>query len=77
MRWNQAQNPFSQEELNFISNINPQKDVELISKKFKLRKVCLRNFRIAETVLKKAAEQGLTLYDIGKKKKIILYMYKT
>lgn len=30
------------------------------------RQICLRNFRIAEIFLKKAANMGFTLYEIGK-----------
>ena len=30
------------------------------------RSICLRNFRIAETFLKKAVVLGFTLYEIGK-----------
>lgn len=67
MEWPQVQHPFSLEEIEFIKNINPKEDVKFLHKHLKMREICLRNFRIAEILLKKCAENGLTLYDIGKK----------
>ena len=38
----------------------------MLSEKLGFRGICLRNFRVAETFLKKAANAGFTLYEIGK-----------
>jgi hypothetical protein len=64
MEWPQVQQPFSREELEFIQNIDPKEDVEHL-KKLEFRKICLRNFRLSEILLKKCAQEGLTLYQIG------------
>jgi len=65
MEWPQTKKKWMPLELDYISRINPKADVEMLSKHFKFRDICLRNFRIAETVLKKGATAGLTLYEIG------------
>ena len=46
-------------------------DVKLLTSKLKFRKECIKNFKIANIFLKKAAEAGLTLYEIAN------IMYKT
>jgi len=65
MEWPQTKKKWTPLELDYISRINPKADVEKLSKHFKFRDICLRNFRIAETVLKKGATAGLTLFEIG------------
>ena len=57
--------PFSKQEMEFINSINPENDVKLILDKLKFRKICLRNFRIAQTLLKEGAKEGLNLYQIA------------
>lgn len=42
------------------------KDAEMLESKLGFRQICLRNFRVAEIFLKKAAAMGFTLYEIGK-----------
>lgn len=66
MSYPQSKVPFSEEELKFIEEINPAKDVEILQSKLGFRQICLRNFRIAEIFLKKAAVFGFTLYEMGK-----------
>lgn len=39
--------------------------MELLRKKLKIREICLRNFKIANMILKKYAAKGYTLYQIG------------
>ena len=51
--------------MEFIKSIDPKKDCQILNSRLKFRKICLRNIRISETVLKKAAEANLTIYDIG------------
>jgi len=65
MEWPQTKKKWMPLELDYISKIDPKADVEKLSKHFKFRDICLRNFRIAETVLKKGATAGLTLFEIG------------
>lgn len=38
----------------------------MLESKLGFRQICLRNFRIAEIFLKKAAAMGFTLFEIGK-----------
>jgi hypothetical protein len=57
--------PFSKQEMELINSIDPESDVKLIRDKLKFRKICLRNFRIAQILLKAAAQGGLNLYQIA------------
>lgn len=57
--------PFSAKSLSYIKKIDPVRDIQLIEKTFHFRPVCLRNIRISTTLLKSAAEEGLTLEQIG------------
>lgn len=45
--------------------INILEDVKLLDQTLNLRPECIKNFRIAENLLKAGAEAGLTLFDIG------------
>ena len=65
MEWPQAKEPFTQLCLNYINSIDIQKDVELLTSKLKFRKICIRNFIIAQFVLKKCAQNDLTAFEIG------------
>ena len=65
MEWPQIQQPFTKEEMDFINAIDPEEDGKFLQNHLKFRDICLRNFRIAETLLKKCAKEGLTLYQIG------------
>jgi hypothetical protein len=65
MEWPHIKKPFTEAELAHINNINPAADVARLSKYLRFRNICLRNFRIAEIVLKVGAKKGLTLYEIG------------
>jgi hypothetical protein len=38
----------------------------MLKSKLGFRPICLRNFRISEMFLKKAANHGFTLYEMGK-----------
>lgn len=57
--------PFSAKSLSYIKKIDPVRDIQLIEKTFHFRPVCLRNIRISTSLLKSAAEEGLTLEQIG------------
>ena len=65
MDWPQIQQAFTEEEMDFINSIDPDEDVKFLQKHLKFRDICLRNFRIAEILLKKCAKAGLTIYQIG------------
>jgi hypothetical protein len=65
MNFSQIQGPLSTEELLFIDGIDPEGDCQLLREKLGFREICLRNFRIAETFLKAAAQKGFSLQDIG------------
>lgn len=62
--WPQAKVPFSEEELEYIKNIDLEHDVNMLER-LGIRKECLRTLRISTTLLMKGAAAGLTLYDIG------------
>jgi hypothetical protein len=63
MEWPQVKKAWSPDELALMRSLNPLKDIEMISKHFKFRDICLRNFRIAETVLQTCALSGLSLHE--------------
>jgi len=65
MDWPQVKKPFTEAEMIHINKFNPKADVIKLSEFLKFREVCLRNFRMAETILKNGAQKGLTLYEIG------------
>jgi len=62
----QAEHPFSKKSLDFIRGINIMSDILMLEQSLKFRPECLRNIRISSTLLKKGAEAGLTLEQIGK-----------
>ena len=65
LSWSQAEEHFTSKSLKFIESIDVLKDVEILEKSFKFRPICLRNMRISTTLLKMAAQAGLTLASIG------------
>lgn len=65
LSFEQANLPFSQKSLNFISELDAKKDVELLQQHLPFRSVCLRNMRISSTLLKIGSQSGLTLAQIG------------
>lgn len=65
LSYSQAEEPFSQRSLDFIRSIDVMADILILEKTFKFRPQCLRNMRISSTLLKKGAEAGLTLAQIG------------
>lgn len=65
MDWEQSHASFSQESLKYIKKIDVLKDIKMLDNTFKFRKICLRNIRITGILLKKGAEAGMTLHQIG------------
>lgn len=60
-----AEQPFSAQSLEYIRSIDIMQDIKLLEETFKFRPQCLRNMRISSTLLKKGAEAGLSLAQIG------------
>ena len=67
----QCMQPFTDKELEFINSIDPAADCEYLKERLDFRPICLRNFRIAQTLLKEAASMGFTIYEISQ------IMYRT
>jgi hypothetical protein len=67
MHFNQAKEPFSQAELDYIERLDPQADVELLKEKVPgISSDALGRVEVAGMLLKLAARRGLTAYQIGK-----------
>jgi len=63
----QAEEPFSAKSLAYIKALDIAADVRLLEKTLNFRPICLRNMRIAGTLLQMGAcEFGLNLAEIGK-----------
>ncbi|KAJ7279822.1 hypothetical protein O6H91_Y377200 [Diphasiastrum complanatum] len=66
LHWPQASVPFSEEELRYISRLDPYKDADMLRGKLPmLREACLRMLILCTTFLKMATSAGLCLADIG------------
>lgn len=57
--------PVDPELYNYIKDFEPEATAENLGNTLNLREPCLRNLRIAETLLKEGVAAGLTLYDIA------------
>ncbi len=51
----QAEQPFSQRTLNYISSLNVDQDIAMIEARFNVRPICLRNMKISTLLLQRAA----------------------
>lgn len=66
LHWPQASVPFSEEELDYISRLDGNKDVELLRVELPmLREACFRMLLLSTAFLKTAAAAGLCLAEIG------------
>lgn len=64
--WPQAMIPFDEEELDYISKLDPAKDIQLLQDNLpNLPEGCHRTLEVATTLLKKGAAAGLSLFEIG------------
>jgi hypothetical protein len=62
----QAKQPFSSESLQYIEELDVEADIQLLKKLLpNLRQECLDTLKICTVFLKKAANYGLNLYQIG------------
>ncbi|ONK79373.1 uncharacterized protein A4U43_C01F5700 [Asparagus officinalis] len=66
IHWPQASIPFSEDELEYIANLNPVKDSEMLRMELPMiREACLRVLVLCTIFLKEAAAFGLCLAEIG------------
>lgn len=66
IHWPQASIPFSDDELEYIENLDPIRDVEMLRSELPMiREACLRVLILCTIFLKEAAAYGLCLAEIG------------
>ncbi|KAM0942596.1 putative 1-phosphatidylinositol 4-kinase [Dioscorea sansibarensis] len=66
IHWPQASIPFSEEELEYIANLDPARDSEMLRMELPMiREACLRILVLCTIFLKEAAAFGLCLSEIG------------
>eukprot|EP00212_Chloropicon_laureae_P005775 CAMPEP_0197493872 /NCGR_PEP_ID=MMETSP1311-20131121/25190_1 /TAXON_ID=464262 /ORGANISM="Genus nov. species nov., Strain RCC856" /LENGTH=777 /DNA_ID=CAMNT_0043039177 /DNA_START=418 /DNA_END=2751 /DNA_ORIENTATION=- len=66
LHWPQASMPFTDEELDYIADLDPKADVAMLRRELPmLREESLRILQIGTILLKKCAAKGLTLCEIG------------
>ncbi|XAR55958.1 1-phosphatidylinositol 4-kinase [Bertholletia excelsa] len=66
IHWPQASIPFSEDELEYIKNLDPIRDSEMLRSELPMiRKACLRVLVLCTIFLKEAAAFGLCLAEIG------------
>ncbi|GMJ04586.1 UBIQUITIN-LIKE DOMAIN KINASE GAMMA 7, phosphoinositide 4-kinase gamma 7 [Hibiscus trionum] len=66
IHWPQASIPFSEDELDYIQNLDPIKDCEMLRRELPMiREACLRVLVMCTIFLKEAAALGLCLAEIG------------
>ncbi|KAK3039777.1 hypothetical protein RJ639_027090 [Escallonia herrerae] len=66
IHWPQASIPFSEDELEYIENLNPVRDSEMLRGELPMiREACLRVLVLCTIFLKEAATFGLCLAEIG------------
>ncbi|KAH0480552.1 MAG: uncharacterized protein KVP18_003084 [Porospora cf. gigantea A] len=63
--WPQAKMPFGSKELKVIAAMNPDRDVEILSKHFDLRSACFRTYRVCCRLVKRCAMMHLNLHQIA------------
>ncbi|KAL6909927.1 hypothetical protein ACP4OV_001586 [Aristida adscensionis] len=66
IHWPQASIPFSEDELEYIANLDPMKDADMLRMELPMiREACLRVLIISTIFLKEATAFGLCLAEIG------------
>nr|AEV41104.1 phosphatidylinositol 3- and 4-kinase family protein [Oryza officinalis] len=66
IHWAQSSIPFSEEELEYIKNLDPMRDVAMLRRELPIiREACLRVLVLCTIFLKEAAASGLCLAEIG------------
>lgn len=70
--WPHIEQPTDEKLQEYIAGLDTRANVRMLKKYLRIRpvssidKICLRNFRIAETLLVKATQKGMTLFEISK-----------
>lgn len=65
MNWPQSKIPFDDEAKAYITRIDIDRDALMLQKELAIRPECIKTMKITTTLLKKAIDLNLTLYDIG------------
>uniref|UniRef100_A0A0D9WAX4 1-phosphatidylinositol 4-kinase n=1 Tax=Leersia perrieri TaxID=77586 RepID=A0A0D9WAX4_9ORYZ len=66
IHWAQSSIPFTEEELEYIKNLDPMRDVAMLRRELPfIREACLRVLVLCTIFLKEAAASGLCLAEIG------------
>jgi len=65
MNWPQSKIPFDDDTKAYISRIDIDRDALMLKKELGIRTECIKTMKITTTLLKKAMDFNLTLYDIG------------
>lgn len=63
--WPQAKLPFGPKELKLITSMNPDRDVNILSKHFDLRPSCFRTYRVCCRLVKRGAVMHLNLHQLA------------
>lgn len=64
--WPQVEKPVNEKLYHYLVTLDTKANAQLLKKYLKIRPICLRNYRIAETTLVKSVQAGLTLFEISK-----------
>jgi len=63
--WDQSKQPFDPYTIEYINNIDIERDIQHLMSELNFPQITFENMRIAHLVLKKGANKGLTLHEIG------------
>lgn len=64
--WPQIRKPINEKLKEYIQNLDIKKNIKLLQNSLTFRPICLRNYRIAETLLKEAVKMDFNLWEISK-----------
>ena len=65
LNWKQSKQPFDPYTIDFINKIDIEEDIKKLKSSLNFKQIIFENMRISHLVLKKCAQNGLTLHDIG------------
>jgi hypothetical protein len=64
--WPHVEQPTDEKLQEYIMTLDTRANARMLKKCLRIRAICLRNYRIAETLLVKATQKGMTLFEISK-----------
>jgi len=64
--WPHIEKPTDEKLHEYICQLDTRANVKMLKKYLRIRPICLRNFRIAETLLIRATQRNMTLFEITK-----------